>query len=585
MCLALVGARYPKLLETPPWGGPSLRSLHEHGDVNAKVMLQCARTRCFIPFPSHIAAVGYIASKAPIDRTFCEYYFEDMPILVPFDIDLHRQCEGGSCTKCCACNGVDLPEEGAFLSATALWIQTFMQDHYGLHVDCADFVVTTACRPEKLSFHVVLPLSLPDGVARKTFRHCLQSAGRGRQIMEKLTGRAVEVVDTAIYSERGQALRGALCNGFDRERRTGKRNWLTAIESSGQGLRFAAWPTNLEEQLLAGMVSRPHPGLAQLPAPVLTAFVPHTPAAPCQRHHDHERGHGPPNSEELERHILRLVGDGSAVARWESPTAVYMRTVGQRRCPHGHVHTSDSYIVQVEGQQIWCICCFTPECGIRRSTLIGELPCQWSVPRERYACHRLSDGVQKPCARPLEFPPGRRCLIEATDMGGGKTEQTLKFISRLPPEESVVFVVHRVLLADSITRRLSGLGFVLYSELPPGPIHHHRVVVCIDSLHRLKRNSFSLVVLDEVVELRRSLPGIETKDFRGGRWNVWQKLRLVASNAERLLVLSAQCDYPEYRLLNRLGVSSDEMHWQMNEEPLLSHLRYRICYTDSQDGL
>ena len=207
------------------------------------------------------------------------------------------------------------------------------------------------------------------------------------------------------------------------------------------------------------MVSKPRADLPDLPPPILPVQIPRAPLRAVFRASDD--GEAPPDASELETQILQMVGAGSAAGRWESETAIYMRTIGERRCPHGHVHYSDNYMINLRGQEVWSTCCFTPECAAPKSIMVGVLPYAWSVPRTRCTCRRLVDGVPRPCVREIVFQAGQRCIVETTEMGGGKTEQTVRLIERMPANEPVLYVVHRVMLADSIVRRLQALGFVL----------------------------------------------------------------------------------------------------------------------------
>ena len=98
-------------------------------------------------------------------------------------------------------------------------------------------------------------------------------------------------------------------------------------------------------------------------------------------------------------------------------------------------------------------------------------------------------------------------------------------------------------------------------------------------MHRVAADLFDLVVIDEFAELRRALPEVSAKDPRGGRWNVFAKLKRVVTCAQYLLILSAHNDAPEERLLEELGGGGAQ--WQMNRDPLLGDLTYHIKMTDS----
>ncbi len=101
------------------------------------------------------------------------------------------------------------------------------------------------------------------------------------------------------------------------------------------------------------MLSAPRSELVDLPDP--TQAVP-IPPAPFRSHGAlprHMEDEAPSNASELETDILRLAGPGSAIGRWEGADVIYMRTVGERRCPHGRVHHSDNFMIRLEGQDVW----------------------------------------------------------------------------------------------------------------------------------------------------------------------------------------------------------------------------------------
>ena len=581
-----IGARegvfYKKLVEVPPWGGATLRILHEEGDPNARILLQCGRTHAFVSFSSHEATVAFILKKSPMDRHFCEYYFQDMPIMVPFDIDLKDDCKkplGSGCQQCCACNDINLPQEDSFIRATLDWVIRFMLDYYGVQVKYMDIKVATACRPSKLSLHLAVPFLLETGERRAQFRAHLRHAGEGRRLMHDLTGVPVPVVDPAIYSRTGQALRGVHCNSWDSVARAPKRNWLKPLLALEDGTPLASWPSNFRQQLLEGMVSLPRDSLPHLPDSTQQAIVTPLPHAkrrrpPLPTCHSHVIASA------LEADVLRLVGPNVSVMRWENENMLYMRTNGARRCPHGNVHRSDNFVVRIDGMEVVYCCYFTPECSAPLESIVGTLPAKWRVPREQYVCTRIKGSETLPCVRPLTFAATTNAIVETTECGGGKTEQMVRLVEGMSKDASVVYITHRVLLTQSALERLHRLDFVTYLSEPRGPITAHRLVICLPSVYRIQRDSFDLLVVDEFAEVRRELPTIGQRGLAGGKWTVWQAFRRLVSQSKHRLFLSAHSDLPELHLLDLLGV---EASWQQNGTPLLSHLRYRIIYTDSDE--
>lgn len=86
--------------------------------------------------------------------------------------------------------------------------------------------------------------------------------------------------------------------------------------------------------------------------------------------------------------------------------------------------------------------------------------------------------------------------------GVGKTIQLLKTIQGYDRDASVCIVSYGVVLCKKYAAMMADLGFELYSDLPKGPISAKRVVICLDSLVRLKNNThFDYVVIDEALSV------------------------------------------------------------------------------------
>lgn len=101
-----------------------------------------------------------------------------------------------------------------------------------------------------------------------------------------------------------------------------------------------------------------------------------------------------------------------------------------------------------------------------------------------------------------EYPNDETLVIKA-EKGQGKTYQLEKYIEANNPE-FVLFVSFRRSLSNELMKRLAKHGFVSYQDIA-GPItnKYQRVVIQVDSLHRIKwTNKCELLVCDEIESLR-----------------------------------------------------------------------------------
>ncbi len=86
--------------------------------------------------------------------------------------------------------------------------------------------------------------------------------------------------------------------------------------------------------------------------------------------------------------------------------------------------------------------------------------------------------------------------------------------------------------------------------------------------------------IDEVHEMIGAMCQLRQKSEGSGKWMVWKKLLHIISTSKRTLFTSAQADARVECLFNETGI---QPHWQMNEQPLLAHLSYRIIHYDSPE--
>ena len=279
---------------------------------------------------------------------------------------------------------------------------------------------------------------------------------------------------------------------------------------------------------------------------------------------------------EQEKHQVRT---NPRPRHWTSEDTLYMQngSCGFHTCPHGHTYHNNNFALRCRGHEIEYGCIFTTasgghgDCEGMPWTPIGCLPANmWEVPREEYD---HCDATGKPRVRPL--PLEFSSLVEGSEMGLGKTHAMTKMIEALHIDDPCLIILHHVTMCETAAERLEDLGFVLYSEVT-GPIEDPRVIVCINSLWRVQRSDFALVVIDETPEVVASLSTLRPRSGGVGKWAVWDKLCDVVAHAQRRLFLSAQSD----RLVDEFtkAVGCENVTWQMSSAKPLAGVMHKIVH-------
>jgi hypothetical protein len=116
-------------------------------------------------------------------------------------------------------------------------------------------------------------------------------------------------------------------------------------------------------------------------------------------------------------------------------------------------------------------------------------------------------------------------------MNSGKTFALKKAIKEVP---RVLVIVHRISLAKEVARRL---GIDCYQDSRSGRLSSDRLVVCINSLHKLSRTDFPVVVIEESEQLLRSLAGLGKDQRPNINHEIFSEC---IRRAERVLALDAQ---------------------------------------------
>ncbi len=116
-------------------------------------------------------------------------------------------------------------------------------------------------------------------------------------------------------------------------------------------------------------------------------------------------------------------------------------------------------------------------------------------------------------------------------MSSGKTYAVKEAISGV---SRVLVIVHRISLAKEVARRL---GIDCYQDSRSGRLYSNRLVVCINSLHKLSRTDFDLLVVEEAEQLLRSLAGLGKDQRPNINHEIFSEC---IRRAEQVLALDAQ---------------------------------------------
>jgi Origin of replication binding protein len=129
------------------------------------------------------------------------------------------------------------------------------------------------------------------------------------------------------------------------------------------------------------------------------------------------------------------------------------------------------------------------------------------------------------------LPDQEGVLLVKSHMGSGKT-WGLK--ERLKSAVRVLVIVHRQSLAHDVARRL---GLTCYLDIKSGDLNQDRLVVCVNSLHRMSRFDYDLVVIEESEQLLRHLANLS----QGQRPTInHEQFRACIQQAKQVIALDAQ---------------------------------------------
>ncbi|BAU79923.1 replication [Tokyovirus A1] len=226
------------------------------------------------------------------------------------------------------------------------------------------------------------------------------------------------------------------------------------------------------------------------------------------------------------------------------------REKGQsNNCPFcDREHDADNYLASVYNDRLWIYCFragrYFPITAPTKNTQKSKKPRKLEktdLPELKADfCYSSST------SRPIIFQEGKACIAIQGGMGTGKTKALANYL-KTRPFLRVLAVTYRRTLAREMSNNLP--GFSNYEDEGKGWLFSSRLVVQIDSLHRVS-GKYDLFVCDEVTyTLARLFSDIKEKE------SCWRTFKYYLKNTKRVLAMDKNLDQTTIDLFEQNGVS------------------------------
>nr|WRK65556.1 origin of replication binding protein [Marseillevirus futianmevirus] len=204
-------------------------------------------------------------------------------------------------------------------------------------------------------------------------------------------------------------------------------------------------------------------------------------------------------------------------------------------------HDSDNYRAHVWSDRLWVKCFRYGKCvPITAAPKTKKIP--QKVALEKVPELRADFCYNSSVSRPVYFE--KKCFAVRGAMGTGKTK-ALEMYLKLHQQARVLSVTYRRTLARETSCNLP--GFKNYEDEGSGQIWGKRIVVQVDSLHRVF-GQFDLLVLDEVTyTLSRLLCDVSEKNA------CWRHFKHFVQNTPNILLMDKNLDQPTVDFFEKLG--------------------------------
>lgn len=159
----------------------------------------------------------------------------------------------------------------------------------------------------------------------------------------------------------------------------------------------------------------------------------------------------------------------------------------------------------------------------------------------------------------------KKLLAIQSEKGTGKTYNLLRSLfdeKKNTPPDSILFISSRRTFGIKLSADLRKYGFRLYSEIDEHYIYDKRVICQIDSLLRLQRDKFDLIIIDECESLARYITSNHfTKSNKAN--TVVSNLEFRISDADNVIIMDA--DLSDRCINNYTSIISNSKELKKND--------------------
>lgn len=446
----------------------------------------------------------HIAIARDIDADGKKTYttIDDYELVTVIRSDRHLYEVLGECTA--VYFDVDRANDGedstSVLTRNIKWIEEVMLNRFGVTVSSLDMYVLSACTQRKHSFHIHVPsLLFRDSNERKLFARTLRAEKE----------RVMSDVDPVPYNK-NQLVRLPLQSKF------GKANTLKPFkhDSIGYSDDLKLYTANFTQR---GAFFMRETRQTLVPQGISEA----TPA-----------------SVEFVKNLVAEMGDTTSLYShfidMPIPTYYFVNR-GRRKCLCGNerVHQRNNFVVyqMTSGELVYR--CFSEYCSSLRRT-IGHAPSCASVQTTdwREFVENKSVYEDQRC-RPYSLC-SREVLLIVADMGCGKTYQ-LRQLLRREKNMRVLMVTFRIALGRYFVKYMEELNFEFYKDIRGPIIQRDKLVISVNSMHRLEHSDYDLIVLDESESVLEQFTAVDPKHKRVS----WIKFEKLIRDTPRVLAMDA----------------------------------------------
>jgi hypothetical protein len=182
-----------------------------------------------------------------------------------------------------------------------------------------------------------------------------------------------------------------------------------------------------------------------------------------------------------------------------------------------------------------------------------------------------------------------KLLCVLSEKGTGKTSNLLDSLfnlqmnNQIDDNTSILFISSRITFGFKLLGDLENHNFKLYSQIKEHYINNDRVICQLDSLMRLNRDSYDIIIIDECESLARYMTSSHfTKNDKSGL--IVANLEMRISEAKQVFILDADLSNRCINYVSNLmsidlkKENSNEYHIIQNHYKAFSE--YNMCYMD-----